>query len=71
VVTVTSGSNRRVSPAALIVIKPGQHPRLIYRVHRGRRGKERRKGFIEADYAALLEAAHQQLAGRWLSSGRI
>ena len=27
-----------------------------------RRGKEQRKGFTEADYAALLDAAHQQLA---------
>ena len=36
--------------------------RLIYRVHRGRRGKDQRKGFTEADYAALLDAAQQQLA---------
>ncbi len=31
---MTGGSNKRVSLAALIAIKPGQHPRLIYRVHR-------------------------------------
>jgi transposase len=64
VVTVTGGSNKRVSLAALIAIKPGQHPRLIYRVHKSRRrGKDQRKGFTEADYARLLDAAHQQLAG--------
>jgi DDE superfamily endonuclease len=62
VVTVTGGSNKRVSLAALIAVKPGQWPRLIYRVHRGRRG-ERRKGFTETDYARLLDAAHQQLGG--------
>ena len=61
---MTGGSNKRVSLAALIAIKPGQQPRLIYRVHRGRRrGKDQRKGFTETDYAALLDAAHQQLTG--------
>ena len=59
---MTGGSNKRVSLAALIAIKPGQHPRLIYRVHKTRR-KDQRKGFTEADYAAFLDAAHQQLAG--------
>ena len=34
VVTVTGGSNKRVSLAALIAIKPGHRPRLIYRVPR-------------------------------------
>jgi putative transposase len=66
VVTVTGGSNKRVSLAALIAIKPGCRPRLIYRVHRSRgrgRGNDRRKGFTETDYAQLLDAAHQQLAG--------
>ena len=66
-VKVTGGSNKRVSLAALIALKPGQAPRLIYRVHRMRRGRrhggKERKGFTEADYAALLDAAHQQLAG--------
>ena len=33
VVTVTGGSNKRVSLAALIAVKAGQRPRLIYRVH--------------------------------------
>jgi hypothetical protein len=64
VVRVTGGSNKRVSLAALICVKPGCWPRLIYRVHRGRgHCKDRRKGFAEADYARLLDAAHQQLAG--------
>jgi transposase len=64
VVKVTGGSNKRVSLAALICVKPGQRPRLIYRVHKSRhRGKDQRKGFTEADYARLLDAAHQQLGG--------
>ena len=61
---VTGGHNSRVSLAALIAVKPGHRPRLIYRVHHGRAGaKDRRKGFTEADYAQLLDAAHQQLGG--------
>jgi len=64
VVKVTGGSNKRISLAALIAIKPGQHPQLIYRVHKGRRrGKDQRKGFTETGYARLLDAAHQQLGG--------
>jgi transposase len=61
VVTVTGGSNRRVSLAALIAVKTGRRPRLIYRVHRGPRRGDKRKGFTEADYARLLDAARQQL----------
>jgi hypothetical protein len=64
VVTVTGGSNKRVSLAALIAVKPGQRLGLIYRVHRGRRLRgDMRKGFTETDYARLLDAAHQQLGG--------
>ena len=62
VVTVTGGHNKRVSLAALIAIKPGHQPRLIYRLHHAR-GSDRRKGFTEAGYARLLDAAHQQLGG--------
>jgi len=62
VVTVTGGSNTRVSLAALIATRPGCRPRLIYRTHRGRRD-DQRKGFTETDYARLLDAAHQQLGG--------
>jgi len=64
VVSVTGGSNKRVSLAALIAVRPGSRPRLIYRVHRRPPGRtDKRKGFTEADYAALLDAAHQQLGG--------
>jgi DDE superfamily endonuclease len=62
VVRVTGGHNTRVSLAALIAVKPGQRPRLVYRVHARRRG-EKRKGFTETDYARLLDAAHAQLGG--------
>jgi putative transposase len=56
---VTGGSNRRVSLAALLCIKPGQRPRLIYGVHHARRRRNnRRKGVTEADCAVLLDAAH-------------
>ena len=64
VVTVTGGSNKRVSLAALIAVKAGQRPRLVFRVLAGRRRDgDKRKGFTEADYARLLDAAHQQLGG--------
>jgi putative transposase len=64
VLRVTGSSNKRVSLAALICVKPGQRARLIYRVHHGRgHGQDQRKGFTETDYARLLDAAHQQLAG--------
>ena len=61
--TVTGGSNTRVSLAALIATRPGCQPRLIYRTHRGGRRDDQRKGFTETDYARLLDAAHQQLGG--------
>ena len=61
-VRVTAAISPRISVAALLATKPGQRPRLVYRTHRGRRGGGR-KGFTEADYAALLDAAHQQLGG--------
>jgi hypothetical protein len=62
VVRVTAQNAPRLSVAALVAIKPGHRPRLIYRTHCRRRAS-RRKGFTEADYAALLDAAHQQLGG--------
>ena len=61
-VTVTGGHDTRVSLAALIAVRPGYRPRLIYRTHRARRG-DKRKGFTETDYARFLDAAHQQLGG--------
>jgi putative transposase len=64
VVTVTGGSNKRVSLAALIAVKAGRPPRLVFRVRAGRRRDgDKRKGFTETDYARLLDAAHQQLGG--------
>jgi transposase len=62
VVTVTGGHDTRVSLAALLAVRPGCRPRLIYRTHRARRA-DKRKGFTETDYARFLDAAHQQLAG--------
>jgi hypothetical protein len=46
-----------------VCYKPGMRSRLIYRtmIHRGRKGEP--KGFREPDLGALLNAAHQQLAG--------
>ena len=61
-VKVTGGHDTRVSLAALIAVRPGCRPRLIYRTHRARRG-DKRKGFTETDYARFLDAAHQQLGG--------
>ena len=68
VVRVTSQNGPRLSLAALLATKPGHRPRLIYRTHSsrrsgGRRESGRRKSLTEADYAALLDAAHQQLGG--------
>jgi hypothetical protein len=72
VVRVTAQNSPRLSLAALVAIKPGRRPRLLYRTHRSRRrGTSRRKGFTEADYAALLDAAHQQLAAPSCWSGTI
>jgi hypothetical protein len=61
-VKVTGGHDTRVSLAALIAVRPGCRPRLIFRTHRARRG-DKRKGFTETDYARFLDAAHQQLGG--------
>ena len=63
VVAVSGKGSGRVSIAGLVCVRPGQRSRLIYRIrtHRGRKGE--RRSFAEADYAALLDAAHQQLGG--------
>ena len=61
---MTAANSPRLSLAALVATKPGHRPRLIYRTHPGRRqGIRRRQGLTEADYAALLDAAHQRLGG--------
>ena len=59
---MTGGHDTRVSLAALIAVRPGCRPRLIFRTHRARRS-DKRKGFTETDYARFLDAAHQQLDG--------
>ncbi|WSA19799.1 transposase [Streptosporangium subroseum] len=63
VVAVAAKNSGRISIAGLIAVKPGCLPRLMYRirVHHGR--KAEKKGFTEVDYAALFDAAHQQLGG--------
>ena len=60
---VTGKGSGRISIAAMTCYKPDQRARLIYRMmlHRGRKGEK--KGFREHDFAALLDAAHQQLGG--------
>jgi hypothetical protein len=67
VVRVTAANSPRLSLAAVLATRPGHRPRLIYRTHAGRRSDgrrdRRRKGLTEADYAALLDAAHQQPGG--------
>jgi hypothetical protein len=51
---------KRVSLDALIAVRAGQRPRLVFHVHAGRRG-DKRKGFTESEYARLLDAGHQHL----------
>jgi transposase len=62
-IAVSGKGSGRVSIAGLVCVKPGRRSRLIYRalIHRGRKGE--RRSFAETDYAALLDAAHQQLGG--------
>jgi DDE superfamily endonuclease len=61
VVTVAGRGGRRISITGLVCYRPGHHGRLIYRMmlHHGRAGEP--KGLREADFAGLLDAAHQQL----------
>lgn len=63
VVRVTGKGSGRISIAAMTCHKHDHKSRLIYRMmlHRGRKGEK--KGFREHDFAALLDAAHQQLGG--------
>jgi transposase len=62
-IVVSGKGSGRVSIAGLVCVKPNRRSRLIYRtlIHRGRKGE--RRSFAETDYAALLDAAHQQLGG--------
>ena len=61
VVRVSGKGSGRVSVAGLVCLKPGARGHLYYRVrvHRGRKGE--RRSMSEADYAALITAAHQEL----------
>jgi transposase len=63
VIPVSGKGSGRVSIAGLVCVRAGHRSRLIYRtlIHRGRKGE--RRSFAESDYAALLDAAHQQLGG--------
>ena len=65
---MTGGSNKRVSLAALIAVRPGRRPRLIYRT-RTRRPGDQRKGFTEKDYARLPAPRTSSSAGRSWWSG--
>ncbi|CUU61054.1 putative transposase [Parafrankia irregularis] len=60
-VRVCGRGSGRVSMAAAVCYRPGQRPRLSYRLaaHRGRVGE--RRSFAEDDYATLITAAHHQL----------
>jgi hypothetical protein len=62
VVTVSGRRKGRISVAGLVCLKPGEPGRLFFRIriHRGRKGE--RNSMSEADYAALITAAHRQLA---------
>jgi putative transposase len=62
-VTVSGRRGRKLSIAGLAAYRAGHRPRLLYRVilHTGRKGEP--KSFTEDHFAALLDAAHQQLDG--------
>ena len=69
VVRMTGASNKRISMAALIAIKPGCRPRLTYRAHVGRTPrKDRRKGFTETTPGSWMPRTSSS-AGRSWSSG--
>lgn len=62
-VRVRAAGSGRISLAGLVCRKAGRRTRLTFRmlVHHGRKGEK--KGFRERDFAAFLDAAHQQLGG--------
>ncbi|MEU5190163.1 transposase [Streptomyces klenkii] len=64
VIRVSGKGSGRVSVAGMVCARPGARTRLVFRmlVHHGR--KAEKKGFREADFAALLDAAHQQLGSK-------
>jgi len=56
-----SGNSGRLSVAGMACLKPGQPGRFFYRLHVHRRRKGQRPSLGEADYAALIAAAHRAL----------
>lgn len=56
-----SGNAGRLSVAGMACLKPGRPGRFFYRVHVHRRRKGDRASMSEADYAALVSAAHHAL----------
>jgi len=56
-----SGNSGRLSVAGMACLKAGQPGRFYYRVHVHRRRKGSRPSLGEADYAALIAAAHRAL----------
>ncbi|MEY9997537.1 ribosomal protein S7 [Streptomyces sp. V4I8] len=64
VVKVSGKGSGRVSVAGMVCPRPGTRTRLVFRmlVNHGR--KSEKKGFKEKDFAALLDAAHQQLGSK-------
>lgn len=62
IIKVRAKGGQRISIAGLACYRPGQRSKLIYRtmIYHGRKGEP--KGFRERDFAALLDAAHQQLS---------
>lgn len=76
VIPVSTMGSGRISVAGLFCVRPhhnpgndsgdgpGSRPRWLYRIkihRRARKGKAARRSFAEADYAALLDAAHRTL----------
>jgi DDE superfamily endonuclease len=63
ILTVAGRGGRRMSVAGMVAYQPGRRSRLLYRLmlHRGRKGEP--KGFAEAQFAQMIDAAHQQLGG--------
>ena len=56
-----SGNSGRLSVAGMACLKPGEPGRFFYRLHVHRRRKGERPSLSEADYAALIAAAHRTL----------
>jgi transposase len=56
-----SGNSGRLPVAGMACLKAGEPGRFFYRVHAHRRRKGSRPSLGEADYAALIAAAHRTL----------